>query len=186
MPGMLMKLGWEEERPPWAGKELDIIWPIQGKINSPFGPRGKKFHNGIDIASPSYQEVKAAMDGEVIFAHNSRKGFGNAVVLRHDLGLTGTHVGCEHGVCGACTVLFDGQPVRSCLVFAVQADGHEVCTVESLGTIDQLHPHEKNHEDQAQRDKNHAHPQGIVHDRGNPARLQGRDGAHHRFVDDNG
>jgi aerobic carbon-monoxide dehydrogenase small subunit len=60
--------------------------------------------------------------------------------LRHDLGLTGTHVGCEHGVCGACTVLLDGQPVRSCLMFAVQADGHEIMTVEGLGTPDNLHP----------------------------------------------
>jgi carbon-monoxide dehydrogenase small subunit len=60
--------------------------------------------------------------------------------LRHDLGLTGTHVGCEHGVCGACTVLMDGQPVRSCLVFAVQANGHAVVTVEGLGTVDNLHP----------------------------------------------
>ena len=59
--------------------------------------------------------------------------------LRHDLGLTGTHVGCEHGVCGACTVLLDGQPVRSCLMFAVQADGHQVSTVEGLGTPDNLH-----------------------------------------------
>lgn len=60
--------------------------------------------------------------------------------LRHDLGLTGTHIGCEHGVCGACTVLFDEQPVRSCLMFAVQADGHKVTTVEHLGTPDNLHP----------------------------------------------
>ena len=60
--------------------------------------------------------------------------------LRHDLGLTGTHVGCEHGVCGACTVLFDGQPVRSCLMFAVQANGHAITTVEALGTPDNLHP----------------------------------------------
>jgi len=60
--------------------------------------------------------------------------------LRHDLGLTGTHVGCEHGVCGACTVILDGQPVRSCLMFAVQANGHEILTVESLGTVDNLHP----------------------------------------------
>ena len=60
--------------------------------------------------------------------------------LRHALGLTGTHVGCEHGVCGACTVLLDGQPVRSCLMFAVQADGHEILTIEGLGTIDNLHP----------------------------------------------
>jgi carbon-monoxide dehydrogenase small subunit len=60
--------------------------------------------------------------------------------LRNELELTGTHVGCEHGVCGACTVLFDGQPVRSCLMFAVQADGHEVTTVEGLGTQEDLHP----------------------------------------------
>lgn len=60
--------------------------------------------------------------------------------LRHELDLTGTHVGCEHGVCGACTVLFDGQPVRSCLMFAVQADGHEIMTVEGLGTLENLHP----------------------------------------------
>jgi carbon-monoxide dehydrogenase small subunit len=56
--------------------------------------------------------------------------------IRHRAGLTGTHVGCEHGVCGACTVLFDGEPVRSCLMFAVQADGHELETVEGLAGPD--------------------------------------------------
>ncbi len=61
-------------------------------------------------------------------------------VLRHDLRLTGTHVGCEHGVCGACTVLLDGEPVRSCLLLAVTADGHEVTTVEGLGTPEDMHP----------------------------------------------
>ena len=61
--------------------------------------------------------------------------------LRHELGLTGTHVGCEHGVCGACTVLFDGEPVRSCILLAVQADGHEITTVEALAPgPHQLHP----------------------------------------------
>ena len=60
--------------------------------------------------------------------------------LRHELGLTGTHVGCEHGVCGACTVLMDGEAVRSCLVFAVQADGAEVVTVEGLASGDEMHP----------------------------------------------
>ena len=55
-----------------------------------------------------------------------------ADTLRQDLGLTGTHLGCEHGICGACTVLLDGEPVRSCLIFGVQADGHEVRTVECL------------------------------------------------------
>ncbi|MFL5332486.1 MAG: (2Fe-2S)-binding protein [Geminicoccaceae bacterium] len=52
--------------------------------------------------------------------------------LRHEIGLTGTHVGCEHGVCGACTIRFDGAPVRACLIFAVQADGHAITTVEGL------------------------------------------------------
>ena len=56
--------------------------------------------------------------------------------LRHELDLTGTHVGCEHGVCGACTVLLDGEPVRSCLILAVQADGRELTTVEGLGDGD--------------------------------------------------
>ena len=61
--------------------------------------------------------------------------------IRQDLGLTGTHVGCEHGVCGACTVLLDGEPVRSCIMFAVQAQGHEVQTVESLaGPTGELNP----------------------------------------------
>lgn len=54
--------------------------------------------------------------------------------LRHDLGLTGTHVGCEHGVCGACTILFNGESMRSCLIFAIQADGHSITTVEGLAT----------------------------------------------------
>jgi carbon-monoxide dehydrogenase small subunit len=61
--------------------------------------------------------------------------------LRHQLSLTGTHVGCEHGVCGACTVLFNNQPVRACLIFAVQADGQDIMTVEGLGQdLENLHP----------------------------------------------
>jgi aerobic-type carbon monoxide dehydrogenase small subunit (CoxS/CutS family) len=61
--------------------------------------------------------------------------------LRHELGLTGTHVGCEHGVCGACTVLFDGESVRSCILLAVQADGHAITTVEGLAPgPESLHP----------------------------------------------
>jgi carbon-monoxide dehydrogenase small subunit len=61
-------------------------------------------------------------------------------VLREDLGLTGTHVGCEHGVCGACTVLWDGAPVRACLLFAIQLDGAALTTVEGLADGDRLHP----------------------------------------------
>ncbi|MGP4020346.1 (2Fe-2S)-binding protein [Saccharopolyspora sp. 5N708] len=61
-----------------------------------------------------------------------------ADVLRHDLGYTGTHLGCEHGICGACTVLVDGVPARACLMFGVQADGTEVRTVEGLADGDRL------------------------------------------------
>ncbi len=61
-------------------------------------------------------------------------------LLREELDLTGTHLGCEHGVCGACTVLVDGRLVRACLMFAVQADGCEVRTIESIGTDERLHP----------------------------------------------
>jgi aerobic-type carbon monoxide dehydrogenase small subunit (CoxS/CutS family) len=60
--------------------------------------------------------------------------------LRHDMGLTGTHLGCEHGVCGACTVIVDGDAVRSCLMLAVQANGKSVTTLEGLATQDTLHP----------------------------------------------
>ncbi len=60
--------------------------------------------------------------------------------LRHELGLTGTHVGCEHGVCGCCTIVLDGSAVRSCLLFAVQADGAEILTVEGLAQDGPLHP----------------------------------------------
>jgi carbon-monoxide dehydrogenase small subunit len=58
--------------------------------------------------------------------------------LREDCHLTGTHVGCEHGVCGACTILVDGRPQRSCLTFAIQMEGHEIETIESVGTPDRL------------------------------------------------
>jgi aerobic-type carbon monoxide dehydrogenase small subunit (CoxS/CutS family) len=61
-----------------------------------------------------------------------------ADMLRHDLGYTGTHLGCEHGICGACTVLVDGGPVRACLMFGVQADGTEVSTVEGLSPGEEL------------------------------------------------
>jgi carbon-monoxide dehydrogenase small subunit len=67
--------------------------------------------------------------------------------LRHDMRLTGTHVGCEHGVCGACTVLLDGEPVRSCLQLAVSVDGHEITTVEGLASGDELSPVQQAFED---------------------------------------
>ena len=61
--------------------------------------------------------------------------------MRQQLGLTGTHLGCEHGVCGACTILFDGRSARSCLMLAVQADGHEILTVEGIApSPDKMHP----------------------------------------------
>ena len=63
-----------------------------------------------------------------------------ADVIREDCGQTGTHLGCEHGICGACTVIVDGAPVRSCLMFGVQADGAEIRTVEGLANGNELHP----------------------------------------------
>jgi len=63
-----------------------------------------------------------------------------ADAIREDCGLTGTHVGCEHGVCGACTILVDGAPIRACLMFAHQAEGQEIRTVEGLAKGDTLHP----------------------------------------------
>ncbi len=63
-----------------------------------------------------------------------------ADAIREDLGLTGTHLGCEHGVCGACTILLNGEVARSCLLFAVQAEGAEITTIEGIGSGDDLHP----------------------------------------------
>ncbi|MBI2359023.1 MAG: (2Fe-2S)-binding protein [Deltaproteobacteria bacterium] len=68
--------------------------------------------------------------------------------LRGELDLTGTHLGCEHGVCGACTILLDGEAVRSCLLLAVQADGAEIMTVEGLAQGTELHPLQKAFQDQ--------------------------------------
>jgi len=67
-----------------------------------------------------------------------RRTLGDAI--REDCGQTGTHIGCEHGICGACTVIVNGEPVRSCLMFAVQADGKKIRTVEGLARGDKLHP----------------------------------------------
>ncbi|MFP5334236.1 MAG: (2Fe-2S)-binding protein [Actinomycetes bacterium] len=97
--------------------------------------------NEADVADGEQQvEVRLRVNG---VAHEitvpARRLLSDA--LRHDLRLTGTHVGCEHGVCGACTVLLDGEPVRSCLLLAASVDGHEVTTVEGLAAPDgTLHP----------------------------------------------
>ncbi|NCG25143.1 MAG: 2Fe-2S iron-sulfur cluster binding domain-containing protein [Actinobacteria bacterium] len=66
-----------------------------------------------------------------------------ADVIREDIGLTGTHLGCEHGVCGACTILLGGQPARACLMLAVQADGATIITIEGLSDGDKMHPVQK-------------------------------------------
>ena len=81
----------------------------------------------VTVNGTSYQEV---VDPRILLSD----------FLRDALGLTGTHVGCEHGVCGACTVLLNGAPVRSCLIFAPQVHQQEIMTVEGLGTVDDLHP----------------------------------------------
>jgi carbon-monoxide dehydrogenase small subunit len=104
----------------------------------------------VNASEPAGGEVKVSADGELDLTLRvngvarqlrvpPRRLLSDA--LRHDLRLTGTHVGCEHGVCGCCTVLLDGRPVRSCLMFAVGARGHEITTVEGLTPDgDGLHP----------------------------------------------
>jgi aerobic carbon-monoxide dehydrogenase small subunit len=85
------------------------------------------------------QSITLTVNGEnVEFEAEPRKLLSDA--LREECGLTGTHVGCEHGVCGACTVLVDGRPVRSCLTYAVQMEGHEISTIESVADGDTLSP----------------------------------------------
>jgi len=89
---------------------------------------------------PSLHPVKITVNGKQYERQTEARTL-LSDFLRHELGLTGTHVGCEHGVCGACTILFDGQPIRSCLTFAVQASGHDITTVEGLAkSQDDLHP----------------------------------------------
>ena len=88
------------------------------------------------------REVSVTVNGE------TRTGMAEprmllADFLRDELRLTGTHVGCEHGVCGACTVIIDGEAARSCLMFAVQADGAEIGTIEGLATNGEMHPLQK-------------------------------------------
>jgi len=91
------------------------------------------------LTSPELRRVRVTVNGT---AHERtvEPRLTLADFLREELRLTGTHLGCEHGVCGACTVLLDGKPVRSCLMFAVQAQGKEVRTVEGLAQGDKLHP----------------------------------------------
>lgn len=91
-------------------------------------------------SSDPRHEITLTVNGESVTREVSARTL-LADFLRHELGLTGTHVGCEHGVCGCCTVMIDGRSARSCLTFAVQADGTEVRTVESLAGDDgSLHP----------------------------------------------
>jgi carbon-monoxide dehydrogenase small subunit len=83
------------------------------------------------------QAITLTVNGvNLTFQAEPRKLLSDA--LREDCHLTGTHIGCEHGVCGACTVLVDGRPTRSCLTFAVQMEGHEVTTIEAVGTPQKL------------------------------------------------
>jgi carbon-monoxide dehydrogenase small subunit len=90
--------------------------------------------------SPGLEHVRLTVNGRLFEADvEPRRHLGD--LLRHDLKLTGTHIGCEHGVCGACTVIVNGAPVRSCLMFAGQANGADVTTIEGLAAPDgTLHP----------------------------------------------
>jgi len=90
------------------------------------------------MAEPTVKTIRLRVNGTTRTVHAEPRAL-LSDVLREE-GAHGVHVGCEHGVCGACTVLMDGEPVRSCLMFAVQAEGHEITTVDALGTTDRLDP----------------------------------------------
>ena len=81
--------------------------------------------------APERRRVEIEINGE-LYAREVEPRLLLSDFIRHEAGLTGTHVGCEHGVCGACTIQLDGDPVRSCIIFAVQADGHQIRTVEGM------------------------------------------------------
>tara|TARA_B110000438_G_C15819068_1_gene653381 strand:- start:3102 stop:3581 length:480 start_codon:yes stop_codon:yes gene_type:complete len=85
------------------------------------------------------RDIQINVNGKT-YAENIETRFSLADVLRENLNLTGTHLGCEHGVCGACTVLVNGEAVRSCLMLGVQADGKEIVTIEGIAKGDKLHP----------------------------------------------
>ena len=87
----------------------------------------------------SEQAISVRVNGRA-YEHTVEARRTLADFLRDTLGLTGTHLGCEHGVCGACTIVMDGAPVRACLLFAVQADGADLMTVEGLADGERLHP----------------------------------------------
>ncbi|MDR5683480.1 MAG: FAD binding domain-containing protein [Armatimonadota bacterium] len=100
---------------------------------------GERTQPPLELGGEPARRIRMRVNGvEHALTVPVRKTLADA--LREDLGLTGTHLGCEHGVCGACTVLLDGEAVRSCLLLAVQADGAELITVEGLGSPDRLHP----------------------------------------------
>jgi carbon-monoxide dehydrogenase small subunit len=89
---------------------------------------------------PETRRISLAVNGKT-YEEEVEVRFTLADFLRQQLGLTGTHLGCEHGVCGACTILFDGRSARSCLMLAVQADGHEILTIEGIApSEEELHP----------------------------------------------
>jgi aerobic carbon-monoxide dehydrogenase small subunit len=92
-----------------------------------------------DATPTPHRRIRLVVNGDAVEREVEARRL-LADFLREELGLYGTHLGCEQGVCGACTVLVDGEPVRSCLMLAVQADGAEVTTVESLADGERLHP----------------------------------------------
>ena len=134
---------------PRVKTDADLLWPILGSINSPFGPRWGKFHAGIDIGSPHYQEVIAAEDGEVIYANETRGALGKAVVLQHDRGLRTVYAHLSIIIAREGETVRQGQPIGGVgdtgratgphLHFEVRRNGVALNPEDSLpATIDEL------------------------------------------------
>jgi murein DD-endopeptidase MepM/ murein hydrolase activator NlpD len=134
---------------PQVRTDADFLWPILGPINSPFGPRWGKFHAGIDIGSPHYQEVVAAADGEVIYANETKNALGKAVVLQHGRGLRTVYAHLSIIIAGEGDTIRQGQAIGGVgdtgrasgphLHFEVRKDGVPINPEGYLpATIDEL------------------------------------------------
>src|SRR5436853_6613327 len=120
-----------------------LVPPASRRRVVPPCARGRACARGRPRMSGETRRISLTINGKR-YEEEVEVRFTLADFMRQQLGLTGTHLGCEHGVCGACTILFDGYSARSCLMLAVQADGHEILTVEGIApSPDKMHPYQE-------------------------------------------
>ena len=135
---------WTTDRAASAAHSLSPLGDPIGRGSSPSQPRAASAvvtsSRGVAAGMGETRKIALTVNGKR-YEEEVEVRWTLADFVRHQIGLTGTHLGCEHGVCGACTILLDGRSARSCLMLAVQADGHEILTVEGIApSAEELHP----------------------------------------------